>query len=395
MNTLARLLRPVVAVLRVALPVVFLLAGVFVAMALFQARPEPPRVEHPETPTLVRTMSPQYKSVRLDVEAWGEVKPARTLVLQPQVSGRLLEVSADLSPGALIEAGAVAARVDPADFELALAQAQAGLETARFNLEVERGRGRIARRDWELLGGIAGDLELDEASSQLALRGPHLKEREAALAAAQSRVDQARLALERTRITVPFPALVRTRTGVEGSMVGPASVIATLVGTDMWWVEVGVPLDELTRLEVPGGEAHVEVRLADGTLGQYEGVIERLTGSVDAAGSLARVLLRVDQPMAQSASQAVPLLLGEFVSARLEGPKVDSVLQLPRRVLRDDDVLWVMGVDDRLAIRSAKVLGGSIETVVVDAQLEPGERLVTSSIAVPVEGLLLADDTVQ
>lgn len=397
MTRLARVARVFFTVIQVLIPVGFLALGLVAAVALFSARPTPPRVEREEIATLVRTIEPRPKDVRLDVEAWGEVKPERILILQPQVSGRIVDVSASLSPGSVLDKDTVAASIYRRDFELSLQQAQAALATAEVNLEVERGRGRIAQRDWELLGDIAGDLDLDAESATLALRGPHLREREAMVQSACSRVEQAQLALDRTDIKVPFKAMVRTRSGVEGSMVSPASIIATLVGTDAWWVEVGVPMDDLARVKLPdatgagGGSAVVKVRLADGTASKYTATIARLTGSVDTAGRQARILLRIEDPLGQSQSQPVPLLLGEFVHASLEGPTRTDVYELPRAVLRDGDVLWIRGADTRLDIRPANVLGGSLDTVIVDIELAPGESIVTSSIATPVKGLLLTD----
>jgi RND family efflux transporter MFP subunit len=399
MNALARIVRPMYSLIQVLIPIGFLALGLFAAVTLFTARTSPPRADREEVATVVRIMDVASTDVRLDVEAWGEVKAERTLVLQPQVSGRITSIAASLSPGSVLPAGALVATIESRDFELGLQQAQSALATAQFNLEVERGRGRIAQRDWELLGDIAGDLQLNAESSTLALRAPHLREREAMVESAQSAVEQAQLALDRTNITVPFRAMVQSRTGVEGSMVSPSSIIATLVGTDAWWVEVSVPIADLERVKLPdlegrgGGEATVEVRLANGPSATYHASIARLTGSVDAAGRQARILLRIEDPLGQSQSQRIPLLLGGFVHASLEGPSRSDVYELPRSVLHDGDVLWIRGLDQRLDIRKVDVLGSSLDTVIVDLELKDGEAIISSTIATPVKGLLLVDNT--
>jgi len=401
MSAFIRTMRPVLSVVRVLVPLLFLLLGVLAAMALFSAKPTPPRVERDEVPTAVRTIEVRAATVRLDVEAWGEVRARRTLSLQPQVSGRLIEIQDGLAPGSLLKAGSVVARIDPRDYELALRQAEAGLDTAKFKLELEEGRSRIAQRDWELLGGVAGDLDLDAQSSQLALRQPHLREAQSVVETARTTVEQAALALERTQLILPFDAMVLSRAGVEGTLVGPTTVIATLVGTGAWWVEVGVPLEDLARVSAPnaagdgGGEAQVHVRLGEGASALYTARIVRLMGTVDAAGRQARVLLQVDDPLGQSAAQRVPLLLGSYVRATLEGPGRPGVYQLPRSVLRDGDDVWVLGTDGRLAIRRATVLHGSLDAVVVDMDLRDGERVIASVVPSPVPGLLLVDETAQ
>ena len=399
MNELIKCVRLVVQVGRVLLPVGFLAVGVLAAMALFSARPTPPRIERSEVAVAVRTVDIQTGPVRLDVHAWGEVKARRTLLLQPQVSGRLIELSDALSPGSVIKAGTVVARIDPRDYELALQQAEAAFATARFNLELEQGRNRIASRDWDLLGDIAGDLELEDEAVHLALRLPHLHEAESAVETARTKVEQAQLALDRTVLRAPFKALVQSRTAVLGSIVSPTSVVATLVGVDAWWVEVGVPLSDLSRVILPdadgqaAGSAQISVQMAGGGSSQYEASVVRLLGSVDSAGRQARVLLKVDEPLQQSSTQSVPLLLGSYVSAVLQGLERSDVLLLPRSVLREGDVVWILGTDSRLAIRPVAVLSGALDTVVVKADIGQGERIVSSSVPSPIVGLLLVDET--
>lgn len=398
MNAIVRKVGPLLAAARVLVPLLFLALGVIAAMALFSAKELPPRVERTELATAVRTIVVAPSTVRLDVEAWGEVKASRTLALQPQVSGRILHIDAVLAPGAVLPAGSIVAQIEPRDFELALAQAQGALATAVFSLEVEQGRSRIAQRDWELLGDISGDLSLDAEAAALALRTPHLAEAQSAVETARTVVEQAQLALDRTTIALPFDAMVQARTAVDGSLVGPTSVLATLVGTDVWWVEVGVPMDDLVRVTFPdaqgavGGEARIQVRLGDGLQATYAGRIERLIGTVDAAGRQARVLVQVNDPLQQAKGQAAPLLLGSYVSVVLEGPQRAGAFAIPRSVLRDGNVLWVLGADNRLAIRPANVLSGSLDTVVVDVDLNSDERIIASAVPSPLPGMLLTDE---
>jgi hypothetical protein len=69
------------------------------------------------------------------------------------------------------------------------------------------------------------------------------------------------------------------------------------------------------------------------------------------------------------------------------------VYELPRSVLHDGDVLWIRGLDQRLDIRKVDVLGSSLDTVIVDLELKDGEAIISSTIATPVKGLLLVDNT--
>ena len=107
MNRLTRVARAIMSLIQVLIPIGFLVLGLVAGVALFSARPTPPRVEREEVATMVRTIDPVQTDVRLDVEAWGEVKPERVLALQPQVAGQIVDISASLSPGSVLAQGTV------------------------------------------------------------------------------------------------------------------------------------------------------------------------------------------------------------------------------------------------------------------------------------------------
>jgi len=344
---------------------------------------------------VVRVVETPFIDATLDVTAWGTVKPSRTLSLRPEVSGRLTVVDSRFVPGGEFEAGAEVARIDDRDYVFALRQAEATLETARFNLELEEGRVRVAKRDWDLLGD---EIDGEESGSRMALRAPHLAEKQAALQSAQSRVEQAQLALERTVIAAPFNAMVATESAEIGQIVSASTSLGTLVGTDEYWVEIGVPLDDVARLEL-GAEtasaATVALATGGGSTVTYEGIVNGLTGSVDSAGRLARVLVSVPQPLEQAKTRAVPLLLESYVQVTVQGPKVSGVRSLPRSVIREGDRVWIAGADDRLIFRDIEVVGGSPEAVLARVQLNPGDAVISSPIPAVAPGMLIQREVVE
>ena len=200
MSPLVRALEPMAATIRLLLPPIILLIGLWAGCMLFRTSPEPEFMEVAETPMRVRVIHPVPVDTNLAVTAFGTVKAARELVVTQQVTGRVIEVSDQLIPGGQFKQGQVMIRIDPRDYEYALKQAEASLETAKFNLEMEEGRGRGAQRDWELLGD---EVDIDDVDSRMALRAPHLAEKQAALASAKSRVEKANLDLSRTVIAAP------------------------------------------------------------------------------------------------------------------------------------------------------------------------------------------------
>ncbi len=387
MSPVRKTLRPVALFARLVLPPLILAVGLWAGWSLFSTTPVAQVVAAEELPTVVRVIEVPTIDTSMDVVAWGTVRAARELSLHPEVGGRLVEVSEAFVPGGVFQAGDMAARIDRRDYEYALRQAESGLETARFNLEVEEGRGRVAQRDWEVLGD-----QLDGAGegSRMALREPHLAEKQAAVESAESRVEQARLSLDRTNITVPFNAMVRSESAEVGQIVSAATILASLVGTDEYWVEIGVPLDDVSSLDMRRGRsmpATVMLATGGGTGVTYNGVVAGLTGSVDGVGRLARVLVSVPKPLEQSADRSLPLLLGSYVQVTVEGPHVSGVRRVPRGVVREGDQVWVAGADGRLAFRDLDVIGGDADSVLAYLHLEEGEQIVSSPIPAAAPGM--------
>jgi RND family efflux transporter MFP subunit len=395
MSPAVRALRPVAMVIRLIVPPLILAVGLFAGWRLFSSTATPELTTVPEVAATVRVVQTPRTDATLDVTAWGTVMPSRTLALRSAVSGKLTEVAARFVPGGVFKTGAELARIDRRDYEYALQQAESTLETARFNLELEEGRGRVAKRDWELLGS---EIEGEEAGSRMALRAPHLAEKQAAFQSAKSRVEQAKLSLDRTVLRAPFNAMVTSESAEVGQIVSSSTTLGTLIGTDEYWVEIGVPLEDVATLAIGAGPARpavVSLSTGGGTTVDYDGLVAGLTGSVDSVGRLARVLISVPHPLVQAKSRAVPLLLQSYVQVRLEGPVARGVRELPRSVVREGDRVWVVGQDNRLMFRDIEVVGGDAGMVLARVELAPGEAVISSPIPSVAPGMLIRREGIE
>ena len=128
-------------ILRRSLPVVILAAGVLGAWWLVANRPRPQREQIEPIPPLVQVVEARRSSEPVTVVAMGTVVPAKRVVLQPEVSGRIVAQSPQLQPGGLFKAGDVILRIDPRDYETAVKQQEAAVEQARLEVEIEKLRG--------------------------------------------------------------------------------------------------------------------------------------------------------------------------------------------------------------------------------------------------------------
>ena len=313
----------------------------------------------------------------------GVVESQHRLMLTPEVSGTAVEVNPQLVAGGRIAKGDLIVRIDPRDYEAALEDAKAALAHAQFELELENGWQDVARREWELLGE---SVNADASNRDLALRVPHLKQKTAALKAAEARVARAELNLERTEMRAPYNVLVLQKSIALGQAIGPGQPVAELVGTDEFRVQVSLPVHVLSRIRIPGSPARVIQRLADGTEMARSGEVVALSATLDPRARMASVYVTVKKPMSDE-ENTLPLLLGSYVRVKIETEQTGELIRIDRQALHDLEQSWVIRDDLTLEPRRLDVVHRGETYVWVSDGIEDGELLLTSSMRSIVPGM--------
>ncbi len=351
------------------------------AVVLVRTAPKAERKRPPRMAALVEVQSLVKTNETVVLELAGVVGPDRDVMVRARVAGEVVAMDPGFVDGGLLVKDDEILRIDPADYELALAAARSSLETARFNHKLELGRQDVARREWELLNAAADASEMER---ELALRLPHLAASRAALAAAQAGVQKASLDLERTSIRAPFNAVVLTRNVNVGSQASPQDVLARLAGTDVYWVTVSIPVDRLGWVTVPGSRAHLVA--ASGAV--REGIVINRLADLEQKGRMARLVVAVDDPLCLKPGNEdlAPLLLGEYVRAAVEGRRLDGVYSMPRKALREDRYVW-LARSGKLAIAPVEVLWRDAARVLFRDGISDGDSLIVSDLPIPIQGM--------
>lgn len=376
------------------LPLAVLIVGALGAARMMQTPPQAERGRGGpgETARLVETETIRRGEERITVEVMGTVKPARSVVVQPQVGGRIEWVNPDLVPGGVLDAGEELLRIESRDYELAVRQREVAVLQAESDLEIEMGEQEIARQDFELLGE-----EIPEDEQGLVLREPQLEKAKADLEAAKVALEAARLDLSRTRLRAPFESIVVSESAELGAVANPSTGLAELVGTDQYWIELAVPVDELRWIELPGPdrERGSEVHVSDEAAwpaGQYRtGYVIRYRGDVDEESRMATLVVAVDDPLARDATAGdrPRLLLNSYVRARVQGRMLPDAASIARANLHQGDTIWVMDAEGKLDIRQVSVEWRGRDRVLIREGIQDGERLVTTRLSAPVAGMNL------
>ena len=378
--------------IRFLLPLLILAAGGSGAAYFLNNRPKARQRPAERRVALVEVMRLAPSRQRVVVRAMGTVRAARTIVLRPRVSGQVVQVSPELLPGGLFEAGQRLLQIDPKDYELAERQKAGDVAKAQCDLKLETGRQSVAKREYELLGQ-----SVQQQDQELVLRKPQLAMAQAAVAAAEAGLQKAKLDLARTDVRAPFNAMVQSKQVDPGSQVSPTTQLATLVGTDEYWVQASIPVDQLKWITSPqsSGQEGSPVRIFNecgwGPGVARVGYVTRLSADLEPEGRMAKLLITVNDPLGLESPGVNPpvMLIGMYVRVEIQGNELEGIFSVPRTALRDGRQVWIMGPNDTLEIRKVKIVWRGRDRVLVGNGLGAGDRMITSNLATPVEGMPL------
>ena len=378
-------------IFRSILPVIIIAIGVKGAKQIVESKKQPQKKKAEVQAPYVNAQKCVKSDEKMVIAAMGTIIPARTLQLKARVSGEIVEMDSQLVQGGYIKAGNTVVKIDPSDYELALEQAAQGVAQATYNLKIEEGQQKVAKREVEILK--MGDLP--ESELNLTLRKPHLKLVKASMEAAQAQLKQAELNLARTNVKAPFNAIVQSETVEKGSLISANEGIATLIGTDSYWVQLSVPLDELSLIHFPSKENDKGSKVAiystgvNGGKSQRDGYVIRLLPSLDIEGRMARILVEISDPLCLKKENHAnhKLLLDEYVRAEIAGEVLEKVTKVDREYIHNYDELWILNDEARLEIRTINPVWKDATYIYVKDEIKEGEFLIVSNLATPVDGM--------
>jgi len=410
-------------------PVALALAVLFALVA----NKEPPLQDTTaERAIHVRTVDAIELPVRASAIAYGTVRAAKSWQGVAQLAGQVVEKHPKLDAGAVLPAGTVLLRIDPADYDVAADRAQADMQGAQSRLEELQATERnlksslsLARQDLklaqadvkrreELAGkGTISQASLDQAErarlqaqqavrnleNQLRLIPSQRESLKSQIQSAQSQIDQAKLQQDRTTLTLPFDARIQQVTVEKNQYAGPGQVlvVADLLGT----FEVTALVDPVRFVTLKSGgdfdPANLDVRVGEtGGAICRTAKVDRMAEARDARSRMVGLIIVVP---ATDPCADLPLANNAYVKIKLWSPPRDPQVVVPRVAisrLSDGVELLTVGPDNRIKRTKVDVDFVAENYAVVKSGVKPGDTVVVSDITPVVDGQLIVphfDDT--
>lgn len=372
---------------RVVTPIIVMVVGIALIVTMAILAPKPEKKE--DAPRVISAFveRAESKPITLMVKSQGEVSPKTEVDVISQVSGRVVSISQTFVPGGAITPGDVIVEIDPTDYQFAVTNAEARVAEMQARFSRTQADADIVKRQWEEWG--------DGEPSDLALKKPQLAEATANLKAAESSLSQARVNLERTKIRLPFSGRVREKMADIGQVVSTGSKLGRVFSTEV--VEVRLPLSDsqLAQLNLPlafqaNAKNAPKVTLSANIAGknhQWTGRLVRTAAAIDPRTRMIYATVEVQDPYGMGMSDDMPLAIGLFVDASIEGRSLENALVIPRAALNTGNRVYVITNDNKLEIRTVEVLLSDPEMVVLVSGINAGEMVATSPLRNVVDGM--------
>ena len=234
----------------------------------------------------------------------GTLESSAEFVVAPKVSGRVEQLRLDLADE--VTRGEVVAVLDAAEFEQAVARANADLEVARASYAEAQNLLKIAERELARIDrlrdrGVSSESQRDLAMADQLAKQAQVKVTEARIASAEADLEAARIRLGYTQVVADWRGgsdrrVVAERYVDEGETVTANAPLLRIVELDPITAVFFVTERDYARLQ-PGQSATLATDAYPGA--QFAGRIERIAPVFRETTRQARVELRVANPELQ------------------------------------------------------------------------------------------------
>ncbi|WP_426448446.1 MdtA/MuxA family multidrug efflux RND transporter periplasmic adaptor subunit [Siccibacter colletis] len=323
----------------------------------------------------VQAATARSESVPRYLTGLGTVTAANTVTVRSRVDGQLLALH--FEEGQQVKAGDLLAEIDPSQFKVALAQAQGQL--ARDQATLANAKRDLARYQQLVKTNLVSRQELDTQQALVAESAGTIKADQAAVASAQ-------LQLDWSRITAPIDGRVGLKQVDVGNQISSGDTAGIVVLTQTHPIDLVFTLPES---EIPtvmqarkNGTLSVEAwdrtnkrKITTGTLLSLDNQIDSTTGTI--------------KLKARFNNEDDVLFPNQFVNARMLVDTQHNAVVIPAAALQmgnEGNFVWVLNSENKVSKHLVTPGIQNSQTVVIDAGLSAGDRVVTDGIDRLTEG---------
>jgi len=277
-------------------------------------------------PVAVEVDSVRVEPIKEVREFTGTVYPMYQYVVAPKVSGRIVQIRKRI--GDWVERGEVIARIDDAEYQQAVLEAEANLRIAQSSLKETQSQLALAKQEMDRVKslqekGIASPSELDAALTNYDAQQSRLKLAQAQVEQREASLKSAKIRLSYTVLTATEPGFIGERFVDEGSLLSPNAPVATVIGIDRVIIRTSIVERDYGRIQI-GQPAIAEVDAFSSK--RFAGHVARIAPMLQEASRVAKMEIEVQ-------NDSLLLKPGMFTRVRVVLSENDSAQVVPSKAV--------------------------------------------------------------
>lgn len=416
-------------------PVVAL--GIFTLVLVTKLRPSAEVKPLEDRSKIVKVISLEQKGVAPLVIGFGKINPKFEWKAIAEVSGKVVYRHPDLNKGNVLVAGTEVLRIDPLDYELKLAQAEADLSSSktqlakvdleekniRNTLKIEKNRLAISKKEVSRKinlqkKGLTSQSDLDQQNqsylaqqkvvldikNQILLLPDERKVAQAMVKVNQAKLEEAQRSLEKTSITLPTDVRISDvdievdqvvnlqQTMFIAHGIKTMEMEAQISIHDMQTLAQSVKSFELGEQGIPNIDSLpliANIQLSSGRFNaEWQAKVVRISETVDPNQATVGVILEIEQNYRDLKPNSLPPLVnGMFVKAIIEG---EASLQwtIPESALHGDKI-YLLDKQNKLVILPVNIEYRRDNNVIISGDIEQDDRLILNDLLPAINGMQL------
>ncbi|QYJ93538.1 efflux RND transporter periplasmic adaptor subunit [Shewanella spartinae] len=418
----------------------YLLVGVGVGvLAIVLAallKPSPSLVAGYDKARAVEVMPLAQQPIAPRVIGFGRVEPKHVWQAVAEVGGKVLYRHPQLETGRMLPKGTLVLEIDPLEYQLKVAQAQASMHATQAqltrldqqeknlntSLKIEEQKLVLAEQEYQRKLTLkkrnlvsSSELEnqkqsllaqtklVEDLQSSLKLLPDDRKVSEAQLSVDKASLQDAERRLNQTKVVLPFDARVSDINIEQDQVVaaGAVMLVAHRLGTAEIKAELSLQdmralVSSLVQASQPrsmpsidefGLQAEVSFQAGNHSF-SWPARVTRVAETVNPNQATIGVYLEVEQDFSQmDLLLRPPLTKGMFVSAVISGKPREHFV-IPERALRGNQI-YLMDAQQKLVIKPVEVLFRHEQQVAVEGELKAGDALVLNDLIPAIPGMSL------
>jgi RND family efflux transporter MFP subunit len=221
--------------LYIIIPIAIVVAALAVRIVLFATKGSGGKRGTQVPPVAVEIDSVRFGPIREIREFTGSVYPYNQYVVAPKVSGRVIQIRKRI--GDWVRRGELIARIDDAEYQQAVLEAEANLRIAEASVAESQSQLELVREQKERMESLKAKDLASSAEMDAAATNYNAQESRYKLALAQ--VEQRRASLNSANIRLNYTLLAASRAGYigerfvdEGALLAPNTAVVSVIEID-------------------------------------------------------------------------------------------------------------------------------------------------------------------